>query len=251
MLRSILSRTLPGLARRAPSFKVTSLKSVLPVFSGVPHRFYTQSDEGHYFGGASVRKPAPNFKATALIGENFEKITLDQYTSKGQYVVLFFYPLDFTFVCPTEILAFNEKAKEFEALNTQLLGVSVDSVFSHLAWTKQPKNKGGIGPLNFPLISDITKSISAEYGVLTSEDDSDPSVSLRGLFIIDNKGVLRSSIINDLPIGRSVSETLRLVKAIQHHEKHGEVCPADWAPGKDAMKAGPKESLPYFEKHGK
>jgi len=139
-------------------------------------------------------------------------------------VVLFFYPLDFTFVCPTEIIAFNDAVSKFKEINTELLGVSVDSQFTHLAWINTPRKQGGLGHLEIPLIADVTKEISKKYGVLIEE----AGIALRGLFIIDENGKLRSMIVNDLPVGRSVEETLRLVNAFQFTDKHGEVCPANW-----------------------
>lgn len=156
--------------------------------------------------------------------------------------VLFFYPLDFTFVCPTEIRAFSDRYAEFEKLGVSVVAASVDSEFSHLAWTQQPKENGGLGPMKIPILSDITKNISRNYGVLLEEQ----GVALRGLFIIDPKGVLRQSTVNDLPIGRSVDETLRLVQAFQFHEKNGDVCPAGWTPGKESMTADPAGLKKYF-----
>ncbi|XP_050098866.1 peroxiredoxin-2 [Anopheles aquasalis] len=196
---------------------------------------------------AQVQKPAPPFQGTAVVNNDFKDIKLEDY--KGKYLVLFFYPLDFTFVCPTEIIAFSDRIQEFRALNTEVVGVSVDSHFSHLAWINQPRKSGGLGKLDYPLLADLTKQISADYGVLLE----DAGISLRGLFIIDPNGVVRQITINDLPVGRSVDETLRLIKAFQFVEKHGEVCPANWEPNKNAatIKPNPKESREYFEKHGK
>lgn len=190
-----------------------------------------------------VQKPAPDFKGTAVQNNDFKEISLKDY--KGKYVVLFFYPLDFTFVCPTEIIAFSDRVKEFEALNTQLIGVSVDSHFSHLAWTNINRKAGGVGNLNYPLLADLTKQISRDYGVLLEKD----GIALRGLFIIDPAGIVRQITINDLPVGRSVDETLRLIKAFQFVEKHGEVCPANWNPENNAatIKPDPKGSQEYFK----
>ncbi|XP_052864422.1 peroxiredoxin-2 isoform X1 [Anopheles cruzii] len=195
---------------------------------------------------AKVQQPAPPFQGTAVVDNDFKLIQLKDY--QGKYLVLFFYPLDFTFVCPTEIVAFSDRIQEFKALNTEVVGVSVDSHFSHLAWINSPRKAGGLGKLNYPLLSDLSKKISADYGVLLDE-----GISLRGLFIIDPKGVVRQVTINDLPVGRSVDETLRLIKAFQFVEKHGEVCPADWEPDKNAatIKANPTEAREYFEKHAK
>ncbi|XP_012142351.1 thioredoxin peroxidase 3 [Megachile rotundata] len=189
-----------------------------------------------------IQKPAPDFSGTAVVNGDFKEIKLSDY--KGKYVVLFFYPLDFTFVCPTELIAFSERISEFKALNTQVIGVSTDSHFSHLAWTNTPRKQGGLGgDLGYPLLSDFNKEISAKYNVLLQ----DAGISLRGLFIIDKEGILRQLSINDLPVGRSVDETLRLIKAFQFVEKHGEVCPANWQPDSKTIKPNPKDSKEYFE----
>jgi peroxiredoxin (alkyl hydroperoxide reductase subunit C) len=162
--------------------------------------------------------------------------------SQGKYVVLFFYPLDFTFVCPTEITAFSDRYEEFKNLNTEVLGVSVDSQFCHLAWVQTPRNDGGLGDLAYPLVSDLKREISEAYGVL-SED----GVALRGLFIIDKEGVIQHSTINNLGFGRSVDETLRVLQAIQYIQANpDEVCPAGWTPGEKTMKPDPKGSKEYF-----
>ncbi|XP_047111264.1 peroxiredoxin-like [Schistocerca piceifrons] len=189
-----------------------------------------------------VQAPAPDFRGTAVVNSSFEEIKLADY--KGKYLVLFFYPLDFTFVCPTEIIAFNERIQEFKSLNTEVIGVSTDSHFSHLAWINTPRKAGGLGSLNFPLLSDFNKIISRDYGVLVESE----GVALRGLFIIDPQGILRQITINDLPVGRSVDETLRLIKAFQFVEKHGEVCPANWKPDSPTIKPDPVGSRKYFEK---
>ncbi|KAI0776973.1 thioredoxin-like protein [Trametes elegans] len=190
---------------------------------------------------ATVQKPAPSFKSTAVVDGTFKDISLQDF--QGQWVVLFFYPLDFTFVCPTEILAFNDALPAFQAINTTVLGVSTDSHFSHLAWATQPRKQGGLGPdLKLPLIADKNQKISRDYGVLIEEE----GIALRGLFIIDPKGTLRQITINDLPVGRSVEETIRLVKAFQFTDEHGEVCPANWHEGSQTIKADPKGSLEYF-----
>lgn len=195
---------------------------------------------------AKVQHPAPAFKGTAVVNKDFKEIQLDDY--KGKYLVLFFYPLDFTFVCPTEIIAFSDRIKEFKALDAEVVGVSVDSHFSHLAWINTDRKNGGLGKLEYPLLADLTKQISRDYGVLLE----DAGISLRGLFIIDPNGVVRQITINDLPVGRSVDETLRLIKAFQFFEKHGEVCPANWDPekNKDTIKPDVSGSKSYFEKHG-
>ncbi len=178
-----------------------------------------------------IQKPAPDFSADAVLKNgDFQEITLSSFRDK-KYVALFFYPLDFTFVCPSEIIAFSKRAKTFEELNTQIIGVSVDSKFSHFAWRNTPIEQGGIGPIDFPLVSDLTKEISRDYGVLVND-----AVALRGTFIIDKGGIVRHATLNDLPIGRNVDETLRVIEALQHTEKHGEVCPAGWQKGKVGMK---------------
>ncbi|XP_068677081.1 peroxiredoxin-1-like isoform X1 [Montipora capricornis] len=192
---------------------------------------------------AFIQKPAPPFSGTAVntFGE-FIDIKLSDY--QGKYLVLFFYPLDFTFVCPTEILDFSNKAEEFRAINCELIACSVDSQYSHLAWTNVPAKKGGLGQIKIPLLSDITKQISKDYGVLLE----DQGVALRGLFIIDDKGILRQITVNDLPVGRSADEVLRLVQAFQFTDKHGEVCPAGWRPGGDTIVPDTKKSADYFSK---
>lgn len=193
---------------------------------------------------ARVQKPAPAFTADAVVGSDFKSISLSDFV--GKYVVLFFYPLDFTFVCPTELTAMSDRVEEFKKLNAEVVAVSVDSKFSHLAWTKLPRSEGGLGEMHIPLVADITKQISRDYGVLL-EDGPDQGVALRGMFIIDTTGVIRHITINDLPVGRNVDETLRLVKAFQHTDKHGEVCPINWQPGQKTMKASPEESKEYFK----
>jgi alkyl hydroperoxide reductase subunit AhpC len=190
---------------------------------------------------AQVQKEAPDFTATAVVNEDFKQIKLSDY--RGKYVVLFFYPLDFTFVCPTEIVAFSDRVKEFRDRGAEVIGCSVDSQFSHLAWIQTPREKGGLGGLSYPLVADLSKKISADYGVLL-----DGGIALRGLFVIDQKGVVRAITIHDLPLGRSVDEALRVLDALQHFEKHGEVCPADWKKGAATIKPGVKESKEYFEK---
>ena len=188
-----------------------------------------------------VQKPAPDFKAEALIGEDFKTLSLSDF--KGKWVCLFFYPLDFTFVCPTEITAFNDAHRSFKEANCEVIGCSVDSKFSHLAWSKTPRKDGGLGKLTIPLLADITKKIARDYGVLVNE-----AVALRGLFIINPKGTVQYSVVHDLGIGRNVEETLRVLKALQEVEKTGEVCPANWTPGKSTMKPDPEKSKEYFQK---
>lgn len=191
-----------------------------------------------------VTQKAPDFKAVAVLEDNsFKEVSLSDY--KGKKVVLFFYPLDFTFVCPTEILAFSQAADEFKKRNTQLLGCSIDSQFSHLAWKKTPRAEGGLGELKYPLIADTNKDISRKYGVLIE----DAGIALRGLFLIDDKGVIRQIVINDLPLGRSTEEALRMVDALDYFEKNGEVCPANWKKGSDTIKPTIDGSKEYFKKH--
>jgi len=192
-------------------------------------------------GCLRVGQSAPDFTATAVVDQEFKTIKLSDY--RGKYVILFFYPLDFTFVCPTEITAFSDRHIEFKDLNTEVLGVSVDSEFSHLAWIQTERKMGGIGDLNYPLVSDIKKEVSAAYNVL----DPDAGVALRGLFILDKEGVIQHSTLNNLSFGRSVDETLRVLQAIQHVQAHPEeVCPVDWQPGEKTMNPDPVKSKDFF-----
>ena len=189
-----------------------------------------------------VQKEAPNFKAQAVMPDgSFKEVSLSDY--RGKYVMLFFYPLDFTFVCPTEIIAFSEAAAQFEALGVQLLGCSVDSHFSHLAWVNTPRKQGGLGGIKYPLVADLNKAIATAYDVLLPA-----GIALRGLFLIDKNGVVRHQVVNDLPLGRSVDEALRMVKALQYFEKNGEVCPANWKEGAATIKPDPKGSQTFFSK---
>lgn len=193
---------------------------------------------------AIVQNEAPDFKAQAVMEDgSVKEIKLSDY--RGNHVVLFFYPLDFTFVCPTEIIAMSERIEEFELRKAQVLGVSVDSHFSHIAWRGTERKKGGIGDISYPLISDLDKSISRDYGVLVEK----PGIALRGLFIIDKLGKIRHITINDLPLGRNVDEVLRVLDAIQFNEKHGEVCPANWQKGEAGMKPDQKGLVSYAESH--
>lgn len=191
---------------------------------------------------ATVRHPAPAFKKTAVVNGLFEEVSLEQY--KGKWVILGFFPLAFTFVCPTEIIAFSEAAKQFSERNAQVLLASTDSEYSLLAWTNVARSEGGLGEIEIPLLADTNHSLSKDYGVLIPED----GVALRGLFIIDPKGTVRQITINDLPVGRSVDETLRLIDAFQFTEEHGEVCPANWHKGDATMVADPEKSKEYFSK---
>lgn len=181
-----------------------------------------------------VQKQAPDFTANAVMPNGETKpLKLSDYRDK--YVVLFFYPFDFTFVCPTEILAFSNHLAEFEKRKVQVLGCSIDSHHTHRAWRNTKIEDGGIGSITYPLISDVNKTIARDYGVLL-----EGGMALRGTFLIDRGGIVRQETINDLPLGRSVEETLRLVDALQHTEEHGEVCPAGWNKGKTAMKGTPQ-----------
>jgi len=187
---------------------------------------------------AFVSQLAPDFKAEAYVDGGFREISLSQF--KGKKIVLFFYPLDFTFVCPTEILAFADAMEEFKKRDTAVLGVSVDSKFTHHAWANTAREDGGIKGVNYPLISDLNKQIARDYGVLLE----DSGIALRGLFIINKDGILKHSTINHLDLGRSIDEVLRLLDAVDYTEAHGEVCPANWKKGEKAMKptaAGLKE----------
>jgi len=188
---------------------------------------------------AQVQKEAPDFTASAVVnGQIVNDYKLS--ASRGKYVVLFFYPLDFTFVCPTEIIAFSDRVGEFEKRGCQVIGVSVDSAFSHLAWINTPRAEGGLGELKYPLVADLTKKISTDYGVLI-----EAGIALRGLFVIDQKGIIQAITIHNLPLGRSVDETLRVLDALQHFEKHGEVCPANWKPGEATIDT--KNAKKYFQ----
>nr|YP_009369888.1 2-cys peroxiredoxin [Boldia erythrosiphon]ARO90576.1 2-cys peroxiredoxin [Boldia erythrosiphon] len=188
-----------------------------------------------------VGKKAPNFRGIAVYDQEFIEIKLTDFL--GKYIVLFFYPFDFTFVCPTEIIAFSEKQFLFESLNTQIIGVSIDSEYSHLAWIQTDRKEGGIGNLNYPLLSDVTREISSSYYVL-----SESGTALRGLFIIDPKGFIQYSTINNLAFGRSIEETLRVLQAIKHVQSHpDEVCPADWQPGELTIIDDPVKSKDYFK----
>jgi peroxiredoxin 2/4 len=181
--------------------------------------------------GVLVGKPAPDFKAKAVKGDRMiEEMTLSQYLGKN--VILFFYPLDFTFVCPTELHAFQDSLTQFQERNTEVIACSVDSCYSHYAWLHTPKSKGGIQGVTYPILSDINKTIAKDYDVLHQSD----GVAYRGLFLIDKKGIVRHQVVNDLPLGRSVDEVLRMLDALIYFENHGEVCPANWQEGKKSLK---------------
>jgi len=193
-------------------------------------------------GCIRVGQRAPDFTADAVVDQEFTTIKLSNYQGKS-YVLLLFYPLDFTFVCPTEITAFNDRYSEFQQLGTEILGISVDSVFSHLKWIQTDRREGGVGNLNFPLIADIKKEISKAYNVLVPED----GVALRGLFIVDKDSIIQHATINNLAFGRNVDEALRTLQAIQYVQTHpDEVCPADWQPGEVTMSPDPEKSKIYF-----
>ncbi len=189
-----------------------------------------------------VTSKAPMFKAQAVINGEIKDFDFEQY-SKGSWTVLFFYPLDFTFVCPTEIIAYSDAVSKFSEIGAKVAAVSVDSAYTHLAWVNTGRKEGGLGPINFPLVADLSKDIARQYGVLL-----DAGLALRGLFVIDPSGVIRHATINDLPVGRNVEETLRIIKAFQFVEKHGEVCPANWQEGADTIKPDPKAAKEYFRK---
>jgi peroxiredoxin (alkyl hydroperoxide reductase subunit C) len=190
---------------------------------------------------AFVSAPAPDFSGEAYLNGEFKKISLSDY--KGKKVVLFFYPLDFTFVCPTEIVAFTDKIEEFRKRNTEVVGVSVDSKFTHKAWADTERKDGGIKGVNYPLLSDINKKVAADYGVLLPD-----GIALRGLFIINKDGLLKHATINHLDLGRNVDEVLRLLDAVDFSEQHGEVCPANWKKGEKAMKPTAESLKQYMSK---
>jgi peroxiredoxin (alkyl hydroperoxide reductase subunit C) len=196
-----------------------------------------------------VGQAAPPFSGTAVVGSSFADLSFDKGTLTvgkdkftGKWVVLFFYPLDFTFVCPTEIIAFSDRIDEFEKLGAKVVGVSIDSQFTHLAWKNTPRNKGGLGEIKYPLLADVNKEAAFNYNVLLEN-----GVAARGIFIIDDKGVLQSYTVNNLGVGRSVDEALRLIQAYQYVAQHGEVCPANWKPGAKTMKPDPTGSQEYFK----
>lgn len=199
----------------------------------------TRREEGAPVARALIGRRAPDFKATAVFEKDFKEVTLKGYA--GQYVLLFFYPLDFTFVCPTELHAFQERLSEFKKRGVEVLGCSVDSQFSHLNWLRTPKEEGGIEGVCYGLISDLGGRIASDYGVLSEE-----GVAYRALFLIDKEGVVRHQLINDLPLGRNVEEAIRTVDALQHFEKNGEVCPANWEKGKKALRTNAESVAEYL-----
>ena len=191
-----------------------------------------------------VGKEAPNFKAQAVNAQGeFEELSLEQF--RGKEVILYFYPLDFTFVCPSEIIAFDNALPKFKERGVELIGVSVDSHFTHHAWRNTPRDQGGIGAIGYPLVADLNKNIARDYDVLTG----DGAVAFRGLFLIDRHGVVRHQIVNDLPLGRNVDEALRMVDALQFHEQNGEVCPAGWNKGSEGMQPTAEGVASYLAKN--
>lgn len=205
---------------------------------------------GNCCEGIQVGQAAPGFSAKgvsggAIVDIAFEdgKLTVDGQGAGGKYTVLFFYPLDFTFVCPTEIIAFSEAVEKFVGVNAQVVGVSIDSHYTHLAWTQTPRAEGGLGDISYPLVSDLNHCIAQKYGVLLPD-----GIAARGVFIIDGDGVLQSYTVNNLGVGRNVDECIRLIQGFQFVAEHGEVCPANWTPGADTMKPDPNGALEYFEK---
>ena len=191
-----------------------------------------------------VTREAPDFTAQAVMPDNSIKEDFTLSSLRGKYVVLFFYPLDFTFVCPTEIIAFNRKLDEFKARGVEVVGVSIDSQFSHFAWKNTKPEDGGIGNIQFPLVADLSKNIAKDYGILFGGE-----VALRGLFLIDKEGIVRHCVINDLPLGRNVDEAIRMVDALQFFEKNGEVCPANWHKGEDGLNPSADGIADYLAKH--
>lgn len=192
-----------------------------------------------------VGREVPDFTAPAVMPNNeiIDSFNLRTYL-KDSYGIIFFYPLDFTFVCPSEILAYSHRLKNFAERNAKVVGVSVDSHFTHLAWKHTPVEKGGLGYIQFPLIADLTKAITHSFGILVNE-----AVALRGTFLVDRAGIVRHQVVNDLPLGRNVDDTLRMVDALQFHEEHGEVCPAGWEKGKPGMKATPEGVAAYLAQY--
>merc|ERR1712168_1738859 len=200
------------------------------------------SEHAMHWSKAQISKPAPAWSGKAVVDGEFKDLKLSDY--HGKYLVFFFYPLDFTFVCPTEIIAFSDRVQEFRKINTEVVACSTDSHFSHLAWINTSRKQGGLGEMKIPLLADKNLDIARRYGCLIEED----GIALRGLYIIDAKGILRQITVNDLPVGRDVDETLRLLQAFQFTDEHGEVCPAGWKPGKDTIKPEVDKSKEYFSK---
>ena len=193
-----------------------------------------------------ITKEAPDFSASVVTADGRIEEGFGLRSFRGKYVMLFFYPFDFSFVCPTEILAFDEHIEEFRSRNAEVIGVSVDSTYSHQAWRRTPLEQGGIGPIRFPLVSDLSKQIARSYGILCNDE-----VALRGLFLIDREGIVRHAVVNDLPLGRSVKEALRMLDALRFHEQHGEVCPANWQEGEEGMAETEAGVIDYLSKFAK
>src|SRR5262245_56915391 len=228
--------TLMGGARRADDATLLPTKAQ-PIEPAIQHISEASDREGER--KATIGKPAPAFSLEAAQNGDFHTVKLSDY--RGKWLIVFFYPLDFTFVCPTEICAFSDRAAVFREFGAEIVGVSIDSKFSHYAWTQQPRDQGGIQGLKFPLLSDINKQMSREYGVLNDE-----GVALRGLFLIDPDGVVQHATINNLPVGRSVDETLRVLQAFQYVRELGDVCPANWEPGRRTMIPDVHDAKAYF-----
>jgi peroxiredoxin (alkyl hydroperoxide reductase subunit C) len=233
----------PRVQLRSSALHGQSLRSAPVRMSRSKVNTLCRAGEGIVGGSPSpplVGNIAPDFSAQAVYDQEFIDITLSQY--RGKYVVIFFYPLDFTFVCPTEITAFSDRHADFAELNCEVLGISVDSQFSHLAWIQTERKEGGVGDLNYPLVSDLKREISQKYGVLSGD-----GVALRGLFLVDREGVIQHSTINNLAFGRNIDETLRVLQALKYvQENPDEVCPAGWKPGEVTMKPDPKGKMDYF-----
>ena len=191
-----------------------------------------------------VTEEAPDFLATAATEDDSLQEEFSLASLRGKYVILLFYPLDFTFVCPTEIIAFDERIEDFKQRECQVVGVSVDSQYTHLAWRRTPRENGGIGQIRFPLVADLDKSIAGSYGVLLNG-----AVALRGLFLIDREGIVRHAVVNDLPLGRNVDEALRMLDALRFHEERGDVCPANWKEGKEGMQPTTEGVAEYLSKY--
>lgn len=240
-----LSLVLCGTLCCVPPFVASQSKEQCQVYYGglvFPEGSRRSLEHGMHWSKTQISKPAPEWNGTAVVDGEFKELKLSNF--KGKYLVFFFYPLDFTFVCPTEIIAFSDRVAEFRAISTEVVACSVDSKYTHLAWINTPRAEGGLGGLDIPLLSDPTMQIAKDYGVLLE----DAGYALRGLFIIDSKGILRQITMNDLPVGRSVDETLRLVQAFQYTDHKGEVCPAGWQPGEMAIKPDPIAKKEYFSK---
>lgn len=193
-----------------------------------------------------IAKEAPDFSAKAVMANNKIESEFSLAAFKGKYIILFFYPNDFSFVCPTEILAFDEKIDEFKNRDAEIIGISIDSVYTHLAWKKTPIEKGGIGPIGYPLISDVKRTITKAYDVLLDEE-----VALRALFLIDREGIVRHAVFNDDALGRNVNEALRMLDALRHYDKHGKVCPANWEKGHESMNRSRESVVDYLSKFAK